>query len=429
MVQNATDYFTGQTSTDFLDPTNWESGELPTDYHEVNITGTESAPVTAVIGSAYTTTVPSLTIGDYGTLKITACDGSNATASPVFTATALQIFDTGSLIVDTASPVELGINEISGTLTIDDSSNVTITTQSLSGNGTINLNHSTLGAESAGIVLDNQMTVNLTGGSTIYTQGNGTGGVIDFDPSTQNMIVLDQNYSTVNTVFNNVSENSEFAINGSSGVVPVSASYSENSNGSYTLTIDTSNNQTITLGNINVESGYTPGSLTVTEDKAGDYVIADSNLSSSTVSGWPPGHDHSSSCDNNTGGGGNDNGGGSDNGGTTHHHHDGCTIPTWWDHGSCSKPSTLPWNGNGDCSGHTSSSCDTHTDNNFWNCVVKDHYSGCKTDWSNWADNTSSKGGCASQIEHWNAGSCAAAAHTSDCTQQTQWTGVFTHSC
>lgn len=338
MVQNATDYFTGQTSTDFLDPTNWESGQLPTDYHEVNITGTESAPVTAVIGSAYTTEVPSLTIGDYGTLKITACDTSSATAAPVFTAAALQIFDTGSLIVDTSSPVQLGINQISGTLTIDDSSNVTLTTQSLSGDGTINLNHSTLGTESAGVVLDNLMTVNLTGGSTVYTQGNGTGGVVNFDPSTQNMIVFDQSYSTVNTVFNNVSENSEFAINGSSGIVPVSASYSENSNGSYTLTIDTSNNQTITLGNINVESGYTPGSLTVTEDKAGDYVIADSNLSSSTVSGWPPGHDHSSSCDDNTNTGGGGGGGGCNNGGGDHHHHhDGCTTPTWWDRLCCTN--------------------------------------------------------------------------------------------
>ncbi len=339
MVQNATDYFTGQTSTDFLDPTNWASGELPTDYHEINITGTESAPVTAVIGSTYTTEVPSLTIGDYGTLKITACDTSSATAAPVFTATALQIFDTGSLIVDTSSPVQLGINEISGTLTIDDSSNVTITSGGLSGDGTVNLNHSTLGAESAGVVLDNLMTVNLTGGSTVYTQGNGTGGVINFDPSTQNMVVLDQSYSTVDTVFNNVTENSEFAINGTSGIVPVSASYSANSNGSYTLTIETSNDQTITLGNINVENGYTPGSLTVTEDKAGDYVIADSNLSSSIVSGWPPGHDHSSSCDDNTGSGGSCNNGGTD------HHHDGCTIPTWWDHGSCSNPSPLPWSG------------------------------------------------------------------------------------
>lgn len=427
MVQNATDYFTGQTSTDFLDPTNWESGQLPTDYHEVNITGTESAPVTAVIGSAYTTEVPSLTIGDYGTLKITACDTSSATAAPVFTAAALQIFDTGSLIVDTSSPVQLGINQISGTLTIDDSSNVTLTTQSLSGDGTINLNHSTLGTESAGVVLDNLMTVNLTGGSTVYTQGNGTGGVVNFDPSTQNMIVFDQSYSTINTVFNNVSENSEFAINGSSGIVPVSASYSENSNGSYTLTIDTSNNQTITLGNINVESGYTPGSLTVTEDKAGDYVIADSNLSSSTVSGWPPGHDHSSSCDDNTntGGGGCNNGGGDH-----HHHHDGCTTPTWWDHhsGSCHTPSTLPWKGHGDCSGHQTS-CDTHNDNNFWDCVAKDHYSGCKSDWSNWANTTTSKGGCGTQIEHWHAGGCATATLPSDCNQQIHWTGAFTHSC
>ncbi|BCK75185.1 hypothetical protein AA0242T_2466 [Acetobacter aceti NRIC 0242] len=422
MVQNATDYFTGQTSTDFLDPTNWASGELPTDYHEINITGTESAPVTAVIGSTYTTEVPSLTIGDYGTLKITACDTSSATAAPVFTATALQIFDTGSLIVDTSSPVQLGINEISGTLTIDDSSNVTITSGGLSGDGTVNLNHSTLGAESAGVVLDNLMTVNLTGGSTVYTQGNGTGGVINFDPSTQNMVVLDQSYSTVDTVFNNVSENSEFAINGTSGIVPVSASYSANSNGSYTLTIETSNDQTITLGNINVENGYTPGSLTVTEDKAGDYVIADSNLSSSIVSGWPPGHDHSSSCDDNTGSGGSCNNGGTD------HHHDGCTIPTWWDHGSCSNPSPLPWNGQGDCSGHTSS-CDTHTDNNFWDCVAKDHYSDCKTDWSNWTNTTTSTGGCGSQIEDWHAGSCTVAAHTSDCTQQTQWAGIFPHSC
>ncbi|MCH4090780.1 hypothetical protein [Acetobacter sp.] len=422
MVQNATDYFTGQTSTDFLNPTNWNSGQLPTDYHEINITGTESAPVTAVIGSAYTTEVPSLTIGDYGTLKITACDSSSASATPVFTASALQIFDTGSLIIDTASPVQLGINHISGTLTIDDSSNVTITSGSLSGNGTINLNHSTLGSESAGVVLDSLMTVNLAGGSTVYTQGNGTGGTVNFDPSTQNMVVLDQNYSNVSTVFNNVSENSEFAINGSSGVVPVSASYSANSNGSYTLTIATSDNQTITLGNINTENGYTPGSLTVTLDKAGDYVIADSNLSSSIVSGWPPGHDHTSSCDDNTGGGCN-NGGGSEH----HHHNDGCTTPTWWGgHGSCSNnsPSPLPWQGHGDCSGHSSSG----NDKNFWDCVGKDHYSGCKSDWSHWTNTTPYKGGCGSQFDPWHGGNSTPAAFP-DCNQHAHWTGTFAHAC
>ncbi|AQS84362.1 MAG: hypothetical protein ABF876_13915 [Acetobacter aceti] len=416
MVQNATDYFTGKTSTDFLDPTNWSAGELPTDYHEINVTGAETAPVTAVIGSTYSTEVPSLTIGDYGTLKITACDGSDASATPVFTAESMQIFGTGSLVIDTSSPVDLGINEISGTLTINDSSNVTITTQGLSGNGTINLNHSTLGTEAAGVGVDYAMTVNLKGGSTLYTLGNRTGDVVNFDPSTQNMVVFDQSYSTISTVFNNVSANSEFAINGSSGVIPVSASYTANSNGSYSLTIETSTNQTITLSDINTESGYTPGSLTVTLDKAGDYVIADSSLSSSTVSGWPPGHDHTSSCDTN-------NGGGCHNGGSEHHHshHGGC--PTFWDHGSCNTPSPLPWNGSGSCS----SSFDPQHDSNFWNCVAKDHYSGFG--WCPSSSSTTQQGSCGTHLDNWHGSCGTTAAFPPGCDQHTHWTAAFSHAC
>lgn len=372
MVQNASISFTGATSSDFLTASNWSTGTLPTDYHDVNIAGTESAPVAATLSSAYTTDVPSLTIGDYGSLVITACDGSDASATPVFTADAVQIFATGSLTIDTSSPVDLGINEVYGTLTINDTSNTVMTAQSLNGTGTVVLNNSTLGSEDAGVSIGPDLNVTLSGGSTLYTGGTATGASITFDPNTLNMVVL-SGQQPINTVFNNVSANSEFALNGADGVVPVSAQYSANGDGSYSLNITTSGNQTITLGNIHTVDGYTPGSVTITKDLAGDYVIADSSLPASSTTGWPPGHDHTSSCDNNGGGGH-----------CQPHQHDGggdCGTG-WWNHaGWQDGSSACSGSGSGHQSGgngNSGSGCDS----SFWQHYAQDHFSDCAGSWT-----------------------------------------------
>ncbi|NHN84489.1 hypothetical protein GOB93_07500 [Acetobacter musti] len=440
MVQNATDYFTATTSQDFLDATNWSSGTLPTDYHEINISGTSTAPVTAVLGSTYSTEVPSLTIGDYGTLDITACDGSDATATPVFTADAMQIFANGNLTVDTASPVSLGINEISGTLTINNSSNVTLTTSRLSGDGNLVLNNATLGTESAGISVDLAMNVSLSGGSTLYTSG-WAGGTVTFDPSTLNMIVLGSEGQNVTTAFKNVSANSEFALNGTDGVTPVSAQYSENSDGTYSLIITTSSNQTITLSDITAAAGYTPGSVSITKDLAGDYVIADSSLPASATTGWPPGHDHTSSCDNGSGGNsGDDNGSGSHC--TPHHHHHDNSGSTSThdhchdDHGSASGhgcDSNTSWHKQSGSSGcapaHQTSSGSGHgCDTQFWKEYAQDHFANCVKNWSH--SSTTGTGGSCTHPDPWSSshGSCqtvtAAGSH-----EATQWTNLLPTHC
>lgn len=343
-------YWTGTKSNNFSDAANWSADQTVAGFDEVTVSGTEDSPALAVDCTPTTTAIPSLIIGDYGTLKITASECGNST-TPVFTANSLVINQTGSLIVETNSPVSLGFNHIEGTFSLIDSNNVTITVSRLSGNGTINLTNSTLGSENATISLDQQMTVNLADNSTLYAGFYGESGIINFDPNTTNMVVLNGNESTITTAFNNVSSHSEFAINGADGVVPASAKYTANADGSYSLVITTSDNKTVTLSDIHLADGYTPGTLDITKDAAGDYVIADSTATPVT----PGTHDHH-------------HGSGCHTGSTTTHHHDGCGTgtTTHYDHGkSGCGDHTKPTSG---CDDHNKSSSGSSTTHQSGGC-------------------------------------------------------------
>ncbi|WP_367160221.1 Hint domain-containing protein [Kozakia baliensis] len=282
-----TNYWNGTSSSDFYDASNWGNGSLPQHdtCDDADITGSSDKPTVAVANAPAYGQIPSLTIGEYGTLKITA-QANTDSSGYVFSSASFQVAEHGSIIVDTSSRVELGgANELGGTLTIiNNNSNVVLDYDRLSGSGTLNLVNSTLGDVSNPISVDGNMNVTLQGGSTLYAGFYADGGSVTFDPATQNTLVINGNENVINTKFYGVSENTHLAINASTGVVPVSAKYVENHDGSYSLTIQTSAGKTITLSDIHAAAGFVVGTPTISKDAAGDYVLSYSSAGTNSSS-------------------------------------------------------------------------------------------------------------------------------------------------
>lgn len=282
----ATTYWNGSTSDDFFDPTNWSNEDLPQSHtcQAATIAGTsEDDRAVAVANAVSYGQIHSLSIGDYGTLKITA-QASSTDAGNVFSTYGMEIAPTGELIVDTSSQVELGLytQNRGGTITIiDNPGKVVLDGNSLNGTGTLNLVNSTLGSAEAPIHIPD-MDITLQNGSTLYTGWNTTGSSITFDPSSTNTVVLDANDSTISTAIYGVSENSQFAINGSEGVTPASANVVANGDGSYSYTISFTNGHSLTLSDIVPADGFVPGSVSFSKDAAGDWLFTEQNASTVT---------------------------------------------------------------------------------------------------------------------------------------------------
>ncbi|GAJ30549.1 hypothetical protein [Acidomonas methanolica] len=273
----ATTYWTGTTSHDFYLNSNWSANASVANYHDINITGISAcSPALAVACTPSSIVIPSLTIGDYGTLDITARSCGSSETSPVFSSTSFQVFQGGSIVVNTPSAVDLGsINELGGTLTIENNQGNVYFNPSdrLTGTGTVNLVNSTLGSQTHQINVADSLTLNLKGHSSVFTGFDATGATVNFDPSAHEKFFLDGQDTPISTAFNNVSAKTEFGITANTGATPLSAAYTKNSDGTYSLVVQESGNHTLTLSDVTFASGYVPGKLQITQDKAGDYLI------------------------------------------------------------------------------------------------------------------------------------------------------------
>lgn len=368
----ASTYWTGGTNGDFYNVTNWSTGESPTTYHDVSIFGT-SATVTAeaVASTVSATPVPSLTIGGYGTLDITATSCQSSESSPVFSTSAFQVFQYGTIVIDTPSAVQLGdINVMNGTLTIENNrSNVFMGAGSrLNGGGTLNLVDSTFGSQTASINVENSMHITLSGNSTMYTGFLTTGVSVAFDSKSSEQFFLNGSDGTVDTKFSGVSSKTQFGITANTGETPLSASYVKNTDGSYSLVVQESDNHTLTLNSVTMASGYTPGTLAITQDKSGNYLISDTSANSGNSGNHCGGHGghwghHDGNSSGHSGWNGHDGHSGSNghNGSST-----GCGGHGWgwgWGSGGCDYSSSIKqiiasWsNAFSSCKGWQSSSC------------------------------------------------------------------------
>ena len=373
----ASTYWTGGTSGDFYDVKNWSTGASPTTYHDVSIFGTSSTVTAeAVASTASATAVPSLTIGAYGTLDITASSCQSSASSPVFSTSAFQVFQYGSIVIDTASAVQLGdINVMSGTLTIENNrSNVFMGDGSrLNGDGTLNLINSTFGSQTASINVENSMHITLSGNSTMYTGYLTTGVSVSFDSKSSEQFFLNGSDGSVDTKFSGVSSKTQFGITANTGETPLSASYVKNTDGSYSLVVQESDNHTLTLNSVTMASGYTPGTLAITQDKSGNYLISDTSANSGNSGNHCGGngghwrhHDGNSSGHNgNSGWSGHDghSGWNGHNGSSTGCGDHGSSWGWGWGSGGCDYSSSIQqiissWNSAfSSCKGWQSSNC------------------------------------------------------------------------
>ncbi|AQS86708.1 hypothetical protein AA101099_0125 [Neoasaia chiangmaiensis NBRC 101099] len=336
----ASTYWTGGSNGNFYNVKNWSTGASPTTYHDVDITGTSStATAEAVVGTASSTAVPSLTIGDYGTLDITASSCKSSESSPVFSTSSFQVSQHGSIVVNTDSAVQLGdINVMNGTLTIENNrSNVFMGDgERLNGNGTLNLVNSTFGSQTDGVNIANSMHITLTGDSSVYTGFLATGVSVSFDAKSSEQFFLNGQDTTVDTSFSNVSGKTEFGITANTGETPLSASYVKNSDNSYSLVVQESDNHTLTLSNVSMASGYTPGTLQITQDKSGNYLISDASANKGNSDNHCGHWDH-----NGHSGRGGHSGWNAHDGSSTHNNHGGGTAcggqsGNWgWGFGGC----------------------------------------------------------------------------------------------
>ncbi|MFT8612052.1 MAG: Hint domain-containing protein [Gluconobacter oxydans] len=292
-------YWTGAESDDFYyqssdgTKSNWSDNSIPqaTVGETVVIAGTSDAPATAVASNPAIRQILNLTVGDYGTLEILAAANSSSLGGYVFATHALDITSKGTVVINTAAPVELGAScTVDGTLTILNNTGSVLDNDSISGSGTVNLIGSQLGTVRNPVAVTGGLSVVLQNNATLYADLSGNTGSIIFDTNTQNTLVLDDVGATINTAFYGVSEKSLFAISAADEVVPVSANWTQNADtGSWTVQINSSTGTIVTLDDVHTANGFIPGTASFSQDSDGNYILSESNASSSgTVTSAAP---------------------------------------------------------------------------------------------------------------------------------------------
>ncbi|WP_082783851.1 Hint domain-containing protein [Acetobacter malorum] len=288
------------TGGDWSDPANWTlynnenqpvpASEIPTggapaipqseQNADVNVGYYDGKTPSVVVANApYYNQIRSLSVWQNSTLKITAQYQNGDSNGYVFATAGLENF--GSIIVDTPAKVELGgINVQAGTLTIlNNHGNVIFNNDQINNGGTINLINASLGTPSNPITVSGG-TVNLQQNSSILANLWGEGGAINVDPDSVNTIYINDRYSNndgnkQNTVINGVSGNTHFGVLGTSSK-PVSASYAQNSDGSYCLTVKLTDGRSISYPEVNMTPGYTPpAEVTIIQDGTTGWLLTD----------------------------------------------------------------------------------------------------------------------------------------------------------
>ncbi|GAJ29207.1 Hint domain-containing protein [Acidomonas methanolica] len=273
-----TDGWNGGATGNWSTASDWSTGAVPEEdpAGHASLAGTESTPVSVTLDTPYYQQITSLSIGPYATMTITATADR---AGYVFATQGMQIAPTGALVINTASPVELGgVTEVrGGTVTIENNDGkVVLDDNRLTGTGTLNLINSTLGTVAAPVRVGS-FAVNLTGGSTLYAGFYASGSSVTFDPTTRNTLYVTGDESTVSTALYDVSANTVIGIEPGAYSAPDSAQYVDNGDGSYSLVVSLADGKTLTFSDVHFASGFTPVTPTVTAVAGGGWIITDSN--------------------------------------------------------------------------------------------------------------------------------------------------------
>ncbi|MBS1102357.1 Hint domain-containing protein [Gluconobacter sp. Dm-62] len=236
--------------------------------------------------------IRSLSVWQNSTLEITAQGGSNYNGY-VFATAGFE--NDGTILINTLSKVELGgvtMNRADGTITIiNNDNNVVFDDNTVNNGGTINLLGSTLGTASDPIWINGGI-VNLQQGSTLFLNPLETINTINVDPSTVNTVYVEANgflhgdsTNTQSIVVNGVSANTHFGISGVTSA-PVAATYTPNTDGSYTLQITLDDGRVLTFGDVNTAEGFTPASqATIVQDGANGWIVEDNGTTTCFLAG------------------------------------------------------------------------------------------------------------------------------------------------
>ena len=275
----------GTVSNKWFDAGNWSTNTLPQSQWNNAVISTPSSGTTTIIyDQADSRTIGSLEIGN----KVTLTVNTNST-SQVFNSNTLTIDQGGTLIFNTPGSAALGSVKINGTLQIFNSaSTITTSSRSFDGTGTVVLDNSSIGSPTSLGGMGSLTTV-LNNGSTLYLNGNMGGAGITFGtPSTtgqKNSIALPDYHQSFTTPIKGLDANSTITVLKSNNV-PQSASLTSNNDGTYTLTIKFSTNNSgndITLTKVSLGANSAPGQPTIVSNTDGSWSVENIATGSNAV--------------------------------------------------------------------------------------------------------------------------------------------------
>lgn len=273
-----TNYWVGGATGDWFVAANWSDGKAPPAEAWVDVQAGKSdgSTVTINFAQADATQINSLTVGSNATLNVTATSSDASTT--VFNVNSLTVSPSGTLDIDTSSAVSLGSSPtINGTLQISGNPTVTISSHSVGGSGTLILDGTTLGSTNAQFQMGSSLTTVLQDGAALYVNNATAGGKIVFGRDAVNgassqLIFADYN-QTVSTPITGYDAASVITI-GSGNTAPVSAAFSQNANGTYTLTVKFDNyGNGITLTNVSFGPNSAPGIPTIVQNADGSWSV------------------------------------------------------------------------------------------------------------------------------------------------------------
>ena len=245
-------------------------------YKSVLISGTSGSPATVnyaattANSSRETTALQGVEVGAYATLNVTGTNGTNE----AFSTHSLTIDANGTVNINTKSPVTLGSSPtVNGVLHLT-STVASISSNSVTGSGTLILDGTTLGSTSNMFSLGSSLTTVLENNATVYVNNASAGKAIQFADNTASALVLNDHQQTVSTQIIGFNKGSVIHINNGNDS-PTSAKFTLNSDGkTYTLVIGTnSGGNNITFSNVSLADGVSASDLTITTNASGGWDV------------------------------------------------------------------------------------------------------------------------------------------------------------
>ncbi|MBS1102806.1 Hint domain-containing protein [Gluconobacter sp. Dm-62] len=274
-----TNYWVGGATGDWFTAANWSKNTVPQNvgYDDV-VAGTSDGKTAVTINDsqASATQIGTLTVSSNATLNVTATT-SDATAT-VFKTNQLTVNQGGTMNIATSNAVDLGGNtSVNGTLQISGNPTISINSRSVSGTGTLILDGTTLGSANAQFQMGSSLTTVLQNGASLYVNNATAGGKIVFGRDAVNgahsQLVFADYQQTVTTPITGYDSASVITVQ-SGQYKPVSAAFTDNGNGTYTLTIVSSpagNNITLTKVSFGPNSG--PGTPKIVTNADGSWSV------------------------------------------------------------------------------------------------------------------------------------------------------------